>query len=289
MTKFYRTSDQRRKHTLLALLFFLTPTSSPEILAATFNLDNSSGVFSYDVVAAAPGGGLPAPFSPAGNLLIEHPYRFLASGVYTNLATSDAFDPLSGTSGASLSKSTNLGWSSLVTDSMLTSLGFSTPTNAIVGLSLTGFSVDTGSPTDYVYNSTNNTESRIYRGGTVSLYEDINGNDDWQLRFLATGATMNVSFDWDAIIASSGNEITIDINPVNGISNGNSFVFSASSETNYLPTSIGSGSNGTDWILDNTSNTTVSMEASALTAPSAPLTFSFGVALLFIGFRWGEK
>ena len=135
-----------------------------------------------------------------------HPFASSISGVYTQLTTVDSFDETTGLestplatfpAGAHAEPGHGLSWIEL-TD---------TDANAIF-LSAMGFKLDILSSSDYHFEPATNIETRIYRGGTISLFEDAEGVATEILSYSDAVATMVI--DWK-LHGSGTPNITVDV------------------------------------------------------------------------------
>ena len=102
------------------------------------------------------------------NLSILHPGEAAISGVYTALTSIDAFDTVTGFRTPALT--TLPAGAEALAGHGLDSIGLTATDDNEIWMSVSDFDLNIGSAVDY--NIDGLLETRIYRGGTLSLYED---------------------------------------------------------------------------------------------------------------------
>jgi len=109
---------------------------------------------------------------------VTHPFHTFFQGFYSKLTTSDAFDgSLGGNTGAELAMGTftpgQFG-ATITGGHQFHTLGVTSTNANAVHLSMTGFFMDTGAASDFYFDTGTNIEHRIYRGGNLGFFEEMN-------------------------------------------------------------------------------------------------------------------
>lgn len=139
---------------------------------------------------------------------ITHPYDAHLSSVYTELSSVDAFDFTTGDDighrgGTGFAASTPAGHG-------LSALGVTSDDSNPVWLSISGLVMDTGSATDYWFDTTTNVEHRIYRGGSFLFYEQT-GASVYEEIFGFNNVVLGIDIDWTAVFANAADQIALNV------------------------------------------------------------------------------
>ncbi|MCP5230877.1 MAG: hypothetical protein H6948_02085 [Zoogloeaceae bacterium] len=148
------------------------------------------------------------PIHDQGGSPITHPYNAQLSSVYTELSSVDAFDFTTGDDighrgGAGFAASTPAGHG-------LSSLGVTADDSNPIWLSISGLVMDTGSATDYWFDTGTNVEHRVYRGGSFLFYEQT-GPSVYEEIFGFNNVVLGVDIDWTAVFTSGPDQIVLNV------------------------------------------------------------------------------
>jgi hypothetical protein len=105
--------------------------------------------------------------------LVAHPFAFAIDGVYTSLTTIDAFDLVTGSRNPALT--TLPAGADAAAGNGLSSIGLTATDDNALWMSASDFDLNVESAVDYNIDLVSLVETRIYRGGTLSVYEDDGG------------------------------------------------------------------------------------------------------------------
>lgn len=112
-----------------------------------------------------------------GGSQITHPFHTAFEGFYNRLVTEDAFDnSLGSNTGNELAQGTHAGYfgSTILGGHQFQSLGVTATNSNAVHLSMSGFVMKTGSHDDFYFHTGSGLEYRIYRGGDLGFFEELN-------------------------------------------------------------------------------------------------------------------
>ena len=108
---------------------------------------------------------------------MTHPFHHFFTGFYSRLATMDAFDStLGGNTGDELAQGAIPGYfgATISGGHAFQTLGVTSTNANAVHLSMNGFFMDTGAASDFYFDSGTGIEHRIYRGGNLGFFEEMN-------------------------------------------------------------------------------------------------------------------
>ena len=143
-------------------------------------------------------------FDFATRELVPHPLAEQIDGVYTRLTTIDAFDRVTGLEVAPLT--TLPAGADAPSGHGLSAIGLTLTDDNPLLLSAQGFELDVSSPDDYFIDFMTFTETRIYRGGTVTLFEDAGIPT---AIFTHTDAVATMTLGYDPMLPEV--EISVDV------------------------------------------------------------------------------
>lgn len=108
---------------------------------------------------------------------MTHPFHTFFQGFYSQLATMDAFDgSLGGNTGTELAQGTFPGHfgATITGGHAFHTLGVTSTNANAVHLGMSGFFMDTGAASDFYFDTGTGIEHRIYRGGNLGFFEEMN-------------------------------------------------------------------------------------------------------------------
>ena len=154
------------------------------------------------------------------NLSIPHPGAAAIDGVYTALTSIDAFDTATGS--RTLALTTLPAGAEALAGHGLDSIGLTATDDNEIWMSVSDFDLNIGSAVDY--NIDGFLETRIYRGGTLSLYEDdglqtqILHNSNlaafmeiaWGCNFTCADISVDIALPNGSLAAVSNDAIQVD-------------------------------------------------------------------------------
>ena len=138
------------------------------------------------------------------NTLITHPAAGAIDGVYTALTSIDAFDTVTGSRTPALT--TLPAGADAAPGHGFASIGLTATDDNEIWMSASDFDLNIMSAVDYNFNLVSFFETRIYRGGTLSLYED-DGMQTQILHYSNLAVFMKIGWEPDF----TGADIRIDI------------------------------------------------------------------------------